>query len=156
MRLPRLVVVIAALTVIAHLVCITSYGIFRDELYYLACTEHLDWGFVDQPPLSILIAWFARNVFGESLFAIRILAVLAHAGLVLLAAALARQFGGGKYAQAMAALCAAVAPVYLATTHFLSMNAFEPLFWMGCVYIAVTIFNGASEKRWLWFGVLAG
>jgi len=156
MKLAKSVYVIAALAVIAHIVCITQYGIFRDELYYLACSEHLDWGYVDQPPLSIVIAWFARNVFGESLFAIRILAVLAHAGLVLLTAGIAKQFAGGKFAQSMAALCSAIAPIYLGTTHFFSMNAFEPLFWMGCVYIAVTIFNGASEKRWLWFGVLAG
>src|SRR6185436_6756367 len=104
MRLrPQLpVMCIAALTVIAHLVCITQYGMFRDELYYLACSEHLDWGYVDQPPLSILLAWFARNVFGESLFAIRILAVLAGATLVLLTAAIARRLGGRVIAQSLA------------------------------------------------------
>ena len=147
---------IAVLTFVAHLVCINQYGVFRDELYYLACGEHLDWGYVDQPPLIALIAWFARHVFGDSLFGIRILAVLAGSALVVLTAMLARRFGGGAFAQSMAALCAAVAPIYLGVAHFLSMNAFEPLFWMGCVYIALTIFQGASEKRWIAFGALAG
>ena len=154
-------ILIAALAVIAHLVCIDEYGIFRDELYYLACTQHLDWGYVDQPPLSIAILWLVRHTLGESLFAIRILAVLAHSGLILLTAALARRLAPPRaaalhWAPSMAALCAAIAPVFIGTTHFFSMNAFEPLLWMGCVYVAVTIFEGASEKRWLWFGVLAG
>ena len=47
---------------------IDHYGFFRDELYYMACGEHLAWGYVDQPPLIALIAWFARHLFGSSLF----------------------------------------------------------------------------------------
>ena len=28
------------------------YGIFRDELYYLASARHLDLGYVDYPPVA--------------------------------------------------------------------------------------------------------
>src|SRR5947207_3283660 len=52
----------AALTAAAHLVCINQYGLFRDELYFLACGEHLDWGYVDQPPLVAVYAWIARHL----------------------------------------------------------------------------------------------
>ena len=48
---------------------IHHYGFFRDELYYMACGEHLAWGYVDQPPLIAFVAWFARHLFGNSLFA---------------------------------------------------------------------------------------
>ena len=57
---------------------------FRDELYYLACAQHLDWGYVDQPPLIAFVAWFARHAFGESLIGLRLLPALAGAALVWL------------------------------------------------------------------------
>ena len=50
---------------------INHYGFFRDELYYIACGEHLAWGYVDQPPLIAFVAWFARHTLGTSLFATR-------------------------------------------------------------------------------------
>jgi 4-amino-4-deoxy-L-arabinose transferase-like glycosyltransferase len=147
---------IAAISVAVQLFCINQYGYFRDELYYLACSEHLDWGYVDQPPLIAVIAWTARHLFGDSLLAIRILPVLAGAALIVLTGLLARRFGGSAGAQAIAAICALVAPVYLAGAHLLTMNVFEPLFWMACVYVAVIVFQGGSEQLWLLFGAIAG
>ena len=47
----------AALTLASRLATLRGYGYFRDELYYIACSEHLDWGYVDQPPLVALVAW---------------------------------------------------------------------------------------------------
>src|ERR1700720_4169333 len=61
---------------------INHYGFFRDELYYMACGEHLAWGYVDQPPLIALIAWSARHLFGDSMFAVRLLPALAGAAVV--------------------------------------------------------------------------
>jgi hypothetical protein len=61
---------------------INHYGFFRDELYYMACGEHLAWGYVDQPPLVAFVAWLARHTLGTSLFATRLLPVLAGAAVV--------------------------------------------------------------------------
>jgi len=148
-RITPAVWVLAAVTVLLHVVVINQYGYFRDELYYLACGEHLDWGYVDQPPLIGLIAWLIRHTLGTSLFAIRILPAIANGALVVLTGAIARKFGASKFAQSIAALCTMIAPLYLALGHFLSMNVFEPLLWMGCVYAYLS-------RRWIWFGVLAG
>ncbi|HYS96132.1 MAG TPA: hypothetical protein VEL08_06365, partial [Chthoniobacterales bacterium] len=60
-----LVLALAGAKLIFHLLTANRYGIFRDELYYLACGEHLDWGYVDQPPLIALVAWMARHLFGN-------------------------------------------------------------------------------------------
>jgi len=145
----------AALTAAMHLVCINQYGIFRDELYFLACGEHLDWGYVDQPPFVAAIAWIARHL-GTSLLAMRILPVLAAAGLVALTGAMARRLGGGLFAQLLACLTALTAPFFISVGHFLSMNVFEPLFWMAMAYVAIAIFQGGNEKLWLLFGLFAG
>ncbi len=153
---PALVTYLALAKLALHLVCNGGYGYFRDELYYLACAEHLDWGYVDQPPLVALYAWFGRSVLGGSLEAIRLLPALAGAATVWLTGTLARELGGGRFAQGLAALCALVAPVYLVMHNFLSMNAFEPLFWMGATWVFIRIVKSNNPKLWVWFGVLAG
>jgi len=145
--------------VLVHLVCINQYGWFRDELYFIACSKHLAWGYVDQPPMIALLIWIERHLFGDSLFGLRIFAVLGHAGLVMMTGALVRrlsQWGAGGLAGALACTAAALAPIYLSLGHIMTMNMFEPLFWMGCVLVALAIFDGASEKLWLLFGALAG
>jgi len=133
-----------------------SYGYFRDELYYLACSERLDWGYVDHPPLSILLLRLNRLLIGDSLFALRLLPALAGAALVWLTALLARQLGGDERAQALAALAVLVAPICLGLGDFYSMNAFESLCWMGCALLLLRLAQEGPPRLWLWLGVLAG
>jgi hypothetical protein len=151
-----LVLYLAGAKLLLHLVTAERYGIFRDELYYLACAEHLDWGYVDQPPLIALIAWFARHVFGSSLLGLRLLPAVAGAALVWLTGKLTREMGGGRFAQGLAALAVIAAPIFLVFHHWLTMNAFEPLIWMACALCVVRAINNINSKYWLWFGVLAG
>jgi hypothetical protein len=153
---PVLVAYVAGATLLLHLLTATRYGIFRDELYYLACSEHLQWGYVDQPPFIALIAWFARHAFGTSLIGLRLLPAVAGAGLVILTGKLVREMGGGRIAQVLAALAVLFAPLYLILDHWLTMNAFEPLFWMGAAYSVVRAINTGNERYWLWLGVLVG
>jgi hypothetical protein len=135
---------------------IDHYGFFRDELYYMACGEHLAWGYIDQPPLIALIAWFSRHAFGNSMFAVRLLPALAGAAVVFLTGWIAHELGGGLFAQFLAAVAMLFAPAYLAFDSFLSMNAFEPLFWVVCAWIVIRIVKGAPSKLWLVFGAIAG
>ena len=133
-----------------------QYGIFRDEMYYIACGHHLAWGYVDQPPLIALFARLVTSVFGPSLYAIRLLPALAAFALVLLTGRLAQEMGGGRFAQGLAALCILIAPAYLAFDHLFTMNAFEPLIWMGGALLVLRILKTHNGKLWLWFGILAG
>jgi len=135
---------------------INHYGFFRDELYYMACGEHLAWGYVDQPPLIALVAWFARHIFGHSIFGLRLLPTIAGAAVIFLTGIFARELGGGRFAQFLSATAMLLAPSYLAFGSFFSMNAFEPLFWLVCAFIAVRIVKGASPRWWLAFGAVAG
>jgi len=102
---------------------IPGYGLHGDELYYIACSEHLDWGYVDHPPLCALLLRGSRLLLGDSVLGIRFLAALAGAAIVLLTQLLARRLGAGWYGELLAALCALVAPMYLALSHIFSMNA---------------------------------
>lgn len=133
-----------------------GFGMFRDEFYYVACSGRLAWGYVDHPPLSIFFLRLLRLAFGDSLTAMRLAAALAVALLAWLAAGLAKEMGGSRFAQFLAALACGVAPVYLAVGSFYSMNIFEPLCWMGCAWIVLRLAGGGRRELWLPFGVLAG
>jgi 4-amino-4-deoxy-L-arabinose transferase-like glycosyltransferase len=146
----------SGIALLIHLLTNWRYGYFRDELYYLACTRHLDFGYVDQPPLSILLLRLSEALFGDSLFAIRVLPALAGAATVALTGLIARELGGRGWAIALACAGSLCALFNLAVGSFFSMNAFEPLFWMGYIYLLVRIINGGSPALWLWFGVLLG
>ncbi len=151
----RLLTALTGAKLLVHLVTSNRYGYFRDELYFLDCARHLDWGYVDHAPLVAVYAKIAL-LLGGSLPAVRLLPALAGAAVVALAMLLARQLGGGRFAQGLAGLCVLAAPVNLAVDSILSMNAFEPLFWMGCVFILIRIIRTGDGRLWVWFGVLAG
>jgi hypothetical protein len=153
---PAIVLLLALAKFLFHLLTAGRYGIFRDELYYLACSEHLDFGYVDQPPLIALVAWVARHLFGESLIGLRLLPALAGAATVWLTGKLSREMGGGVFAQALAALAVIAAPIYLILHHWLTMNAFEPLLWVACAWCIVRAINQSDPQYWLAFGLLLG
>jgi len=151
-----IVAALAAIKLLLHLYAGRHYGFFVDELYYLACAEHLAWGYVDHPPLIAVIGKITRVLLGDSLPAIHLFPALAGAAKVLLTGLIARELGGRRFAQGLAALAVLLAPGFLAVDNWLSMNPFEPLFWMGCAYLAIRIVRTGNQKLWLWFGLLAG
>ena len=133
-----------------------SYNYFRDELYYIACSDHLAFGYVDQPPLSIAILWVTRHLLGDSLYAIRFLPALAGAAVVLLAALMTRKLGGGTFAQWFASLSAVAAPGLIGHGKLFSMNPFDVLFWAVAAYIVVVILSDERPKLWILFGIVVG
>jgi len=153
---PAFVWYIAIITTVLHLVTANRYGYFGDEMYHMACGEHLAWGYVDQPPMIALATWLTRHVLGTSLFAVRFVPALAGMVLVWLTGLITRELGGGRFAQIVSALCSAGALVYLIMFRIYTMNAFEPILWMGCAYAVIRIVKTGNQRLWLWFGVLIG
>jgi Dolichyl-phosphate-mannose-protein mannosyltransferase len=150
-----IIIYFAICTFLVHLLTSNGYGYFRDELYYLACGDHLDWGYVDMGPMAAWAARGSRLLFGNSLIAIRLLPAVAGAMKIVLTGLMAREFGGRRLAVVMACLCVLVGG-YLALDSFLSMNAFEPVFWMGAAYAIVLAINRDEPRYWLLFGIAAG
>src|SRR5437763_14808519 len=133
-----IVVLCAAIAKLAvHLYAGGSYGYFIDELYYLACARHLALGYVDQPPMIAFITWIGAHLFGEWLRAIHIFPALAGAAKIILTGLIARELGGGRFAQGLAALAVLLAPGFLGMDNILTMNVYEPLFWLGCAYFVL-------------------
>jgi hypothetical protein len=153
---PAIVLYIVAAKLFLHLSTVGRYGIFRDEMYYLACSRHMAWGYVDHPPLTVWVAWISRVVLGDSPLGVRLLPILAGAAVVWLTGKLAREMGGGCFAQGIAALAVLVVPIYLVAHTWLTDNVFEQLIWMVCIWLVVRAINTGDARYWLWFGVAAG
>jgi hypothetical protein len=141
----------------AHL----GYGYFRDEMYYILCGRHLAWGYVDHGPLVAIQSNLAIALFGKSLAGIRMLSAGGGAGRIFLTGLLAWSLGGRRPAQALAMIGVLVAPQYLGTDSYLSMNSIESLFWMTCLLALILMVRGdlagaANHRLWLLFGFSAG
>ncbi len=147
---------VAAFIFIVHLLTASRYGYFRDELYFLACSDHLAAGYVDFAPLAAWILKANRMLFGDSLLALRWLPGLAHAVEVVLTGMIARELGGKRFAVLLSALGVALAPVMIGDGTRYSMNCFEPLFWMSACYLLLRVMNGADPKLLLGLGIACG
>ena len=146
----------AAGVLLFHLAFLPGYGVFRDELYYMACGRRPGWGYVDHPPLVGWVAWLVAQVAGDSHLALRVVAALAMATTVWLAGRIARALGGGPFAAVLAGSATGLAPVALSLGSYYSMNAFDLLFWALIAWILVRVLSDGPERLWLAFGAVAG
>jgi 4-amino-4-deoxy-L-arabinose transferase-like glycosyltransferase len=147
---------IALAKLLFHIYFNNRYGYFRDEFNYIACGDHLGWGYVDQPPLIPFLIHISRAVLGDSLRAIRFIPALASSLLVVQTALIARELGGKRYALLLSAVTVVIAPQYLSNASLLGTNCLEPNLWMGCAYLVILAIKRNDPRYWLWFGVVAG
>src|SRR6185437_14217229 len=139
---------LAAAALLLHGATAWRYGYFRDELYFIACSKHPAWGYVDQPPLVVAAAALAGPAHYD-LLALRVLPIVAAALTVAVAVGLARELGGGRFAQMLAGTATLLAPAYLLLGNTLTTTSFEPLCWTLTLYAAVRIVRGGGTGWWI-------
>ncbi|MFK0246202.1 ArnT family glycosyltransferase [Amycolatopsis azurea] len=132
------------------------YGYFGDELYFLAAGRHLDWGYADQPPLLPLLARLMDAFGADSPFVLRIPAMLAMLAGVVLTASIARELGGGRRAQTVAAATFAVSLQMLGSGHYLATSTLDPFLWTLLIWLLVRWFRTRADGLLLWSGVVTG
>jgi 4-amino-4-deoxy-L-arabinose transferase-like glycosyltransferase len=155
-RISPVAAVIAGAVATLLIAFASGYGYHRDELYFLAAGQHLDWAYADQGPLTPLIARAMSELDGSSLTVLRIPAALAAGATVLLTGLLARELGGGRRAQAVAAACAAVGVVVLFTGHTLSTSTFDLLVWTAVSWLVIRAVRTGDDRLWPAAGVVLG
>jgi hypothetical protein len=132
------------------------YGFAHDELYFLACAQHLQASYVDQPVLTPLLAWVSLKLFGLSLPGLRLWPAVAAWATVVIAGLTAREFGGGRRAQLLAAVGTATMPVLLAADHLAGPTGYDVLAWAGLALVAARIGRTGEIRWWLVGGVVLG
>jgi Dolichyl-phosphate-mannose-protein mannosyltransferase len=154
--LDRRVFLVAAAAFALLMAFSTRYGFHEDELYFLDSARHLSLSYVDQPVFTPLVARISLDLFGVSLVGLRLWPALAAFGTVVTGGLLAREFGGGKRAQLMAALGVATAPSLLGADHILGTTAFDLLAWSALTLVVVRIGRTGNTRLWIWWGVVLG
>jgi 4-amino-4-deoxy-L-arabinose transferase-like glycosyltransferase len=132
------------------------YGFHRDELYFLVCAQRLQASYVDQPVLTPLLAWVSLKLFGVSLPGLRVWPALAVWATVVAGGLTAREFGGGRRAQLLAAIGTATMPAVLGSGHILDTTAFDILAWAGLALVVARIGRTGEVRWWLAGGVVLG
>ncbi len=147
---------LAAATLVLHLIVNNRYGVFGDELYFIVCGQHPALGYVDQPALVPLIAAASHALFGTALLPLRLLPALAMTATVALTCELTRTLGGGRYAQWLAGLAVLFGGVFLVDGLLLITDFLQPLTWLGCGWCLARLTQSRDERWWLGFGAFAG
>src|SRR5215211_1432781 len=147
---------VAASTTVLLVAFASGYGYHRDELYFLAAGKHLAWAYADQGPLTPLIARAMDEIARDSLTALRLPSALASGATVLITGLLARELGGSRRAELLAASCAAVASIVLFTGHLLSTSTIDLLAWTSLSLVAVRAVRTGEDRLWLAAGVVLG
>jgi hypothetical protein len=153
-----IVVLVAIIKLALHLVTnvVTPYGIHRDELLYLAMGRHLHLWRMDFPPLIAILAEAQRAALGDSLFSIRLAPALAGLLVLVFAALVARELGGGWFAQGTAALGVLSGVLFLRTASLFQPVVLDQLWWTLALYSLVRLCRTENRRWWVVVGVACG
>src|SRR5450755_932711 len=150
------IAVIAAAAFAVELAVSARYGYHRDELYFLAAGQHPAFGYVDQPPLTPLLARLSAVLSGNSLVALRLIPALAMAALVALTAAMSRLLGAGRTGQLLAALAAATCAEYLGAMHLLTTTTPDFVLWAVTLLLVMRLLASQDPRWWVAIGGCVG
>jgi 4-amino-4-deoxy-L-arabinose transferase-like glycosyltransferase len=156
-RVPWPWVALFAATKLALTVSVSNrYGWHGDELYFVAASRHLDFGYVDFPPIVPLLAAADQALAPGSLVALRLLAALAGCAVLVLTALAARELGASTRAQAWAALGLLLSPVFLGANALFHTASFDQLAWAAAVFGFARLLRTGDQRLWLPIGLAVG
>jgi hypothetical protein len=149
---PVAAITVATIAVLA--ITAAQYGLHRDELYFLVLSHHPAWGYLDQPPLTPMLVRLATELFGDAPWAVRLPANVLGPMAIPVLALLARELGGGRAAQVLAAaggFCAFV----LVSGHIILTTTLDIPF-TGLALLFVIRALRSDARWWLAVGVVTG
>jgi hypothetical protein len=147
---------IAASVALLHLLTNNRYGFHRDELQFLSDARHLDWGFVPYPPFTAFVERIGLSIFGVSIVGLRLFSVIAQAAAIVFTGLMASELGGGRLAQAAAALAVALSPLPMFEGTEFQYSTFDYLWWVLIAYFVIRLLKTENPRWWLAIGVVMG
>jgi hypothetical protein len=154
--IPLVILIGAAVKFAIHLYYAPGYGFFFDELYTIALSRHLAFGYVDLPPLVPALVALSRAVLGGSLFATHIVPALAGSATLVLVCLITKEFGGKTFAVALSALAFLVVPLWLVFDSFFCYDSIDQLVLAGFLYVLARFLRTGDKRLWIALGLIAG
>src|SRR5882762_2507752 len=151
-----ILVLVAIARVVLHTATNGQYGFHSDELQTLDDARHLDWGFVVYPPIVPLLARLELILFGTSLAGFRVLAAVAVSAAMVIAGLMAKELGGGRREQLLAAIATGIAPVSLAQGAVFQYVSFDYLWCVLLTYFLLRLLKTEDVRWWLAIGAVVG
>jgi len=152
----RWLLALAGARLLLHVLLNGRYGFHRDELAVLDDARRLAWGYVAYPPLTPALGRLELALFGESLAGFRFFSALAQCIAMVLAGLIARELGGRRGAQVLAALAVAATPFSLLTGSEFMYVAFDGLWWVLLAWLVLRLVNSGDGRWWLGIGAVIG
>jgi len=150
------ILIFVAIKVSLNLAAMSHFGFQRDELLHLSLGDHLDWGFKEVPPFIALLAKISTTIFGGSVFATRIFSTLFSGLIVWFTGKIVVEFGGGRFAIALACLALIFSPAFAASGYLFQPVVFDQLWWVLTAYLVIKYINTGLPKYIYWLGVVVG
>ncbi|MHB1178580.1 MAG: ArnT family glycosyltransferase [Daejeonella sp.] len=152
----QLILFLSIIKLIIHLVSNDHFGFHRDELLYMAMSEHLDWGYREVPPFIAGIAWFSYNFLGDTVFSMRIIPSIASSLVVLLTGLLVLSMNGKRFAIFVACSAMIISPAFLASGYLLQPVVFDQLFWVAAAFLIVKHIQTRKTNYIYMLGITVG
>ena len=147
---------LALALVLLHTLTNGRYAFYRDELATLDDARQLAWGYVVYPPMTPFLSRVALELFGASPRGFRLFPAVAQGLVLLLTGLAARELGGSRQAQIVAALAAAIAPPALFLGGFVSYTSFDYLWWITVAYLMIRLLKSDDPRWWVAIGAAIG
>jgi Dolichyl-phosphate-mannose-protein mannosyltransferase len=150
------VLYIAAAAGLLHIVTNGRYGFHRDELQFLSDARHLDWGYVSYPPLTPFIERISLGLFGLSMIGLRLFSVIGQMLVIIVSAMMARDLGGGRFAQVSTALAVALSPLPIFEATEFQYTSFAFLWWVLVAWFTIRLLKTENPRWWIAIGAALG
>ncbi|MBI5302439.1 MAG: glycosyltransferase family 39 protein [Chloroflexi bacterium] len=151
-----ILILLALGCVIFHTLTNGQYGFHRDELALIEDARYLDWGYVAYPPVTPFITRVGLELFGASLVGLRLIVALGQGVVMVLVGLMARDLGGKRLAQVLAALAIAISPVALFGGVMLSYFALDYVWWIVVAFCVLRLLKTDDARWWLAIGAFIG
>lgn len=150
------VVIFVIIELCLHLLTSTNYELHRDEMLYFNMGDHLAFGYLTVPPVTGFLAFVVKQIFGYSVFGIRLIPALFGAVTLFVIAKMVKDLGGGILALCIASITFLCTPGFLLLFSLFTPNAFEYFLWTTIIYLVFKLSQTENKKLWIWIGILLG
>jgi hypothetical protein len=150
------VLFLAGFNIVIHLAVINNLEYHRDELLYFSLGEHVDFGFATVPPMIGWIAWLMQNIFGYSLFAVRLFPAILSGFLIIMTSSITKELGGSSYARILSAIGITISGFALRTFSLFMPVFLDVVFWTAIIWLVIRYINTSSGRYLIFLGIVAG